>query len=145
MININEIVADFFLVGCTIRKLNIVNDIIFLAGQERMQLSMAVEPTYQGIRDNKHSGIIKMQIDVSAEKKDDQSRNATISVIIEGRFDASDSMDEERFRQLLSVNGAAALYSIARGKLEAITGSVFVNGKVELPFVNFIEYYNQDK
>lgn len=39
------------------------------------------------------------------------------------------------------INGAAALISIARGKIESITSNIFDSGKVVIPFVNVIDYY----
>ncbi len=145
MININEILADFYLVGCSIRNLEINNNLILLTGKEKMQLGIGVEPVYQGVNEGKHSGNVSMQIDISAEKKDDPSKKANVAVTIEGIFNAPAEMEKDQFVQMLSINGAAALYSIARGKIEAITSNSFANGKIEIPIVNFISYYNQDK
>ena len=44
-------------------------------------------------------------------------------------------------KQLVMVNGAAAVVGIARGKVEAITANIFNNGKIVIPFVNIIDYY----
>ena len=33
------------------------------------------------------------------------------------------------------------LFGIARGKIEAISGNIFNNGKITIPFVNVIDYY----
>ena len=45
---------------------------------------------------------------------------------------------------MLSINGAAALYSITRGKTEAISSNVFAKGKIDIPFVNFLNYYDNN-
>ena len=68
MININEITTNFFLVGCSIRHIEISNDLVFLNGNEKIQLEIGVKPVYQGVKNNKHSGTIKMRIDMPNEK-----------------------------------------------------------------------------
>ena len=60
---------------------------------------------------------------------------------IEGAFLSKENADEEAFKELVIVNGAAALIGIARGKIEAISAYIFNNGKVVIPFVNVIDYY----
>ena len=141
MININEITANFYIVGCAIRAMDVQNNIISLTGNEQMELNIGVEPAYHGIEGSNHSGSIRMQIDTFAKKNDDKSKNAEIKIIIEGFFRAGSDMEEEQFKQMVAVNGAAALYSIARGKIESITSNVFAKGKIDIPFVNFIDYY----
>ena len=49
--------------------------------------------------------------------------------------------ESEDFKQLVIINGAAALISIARGKIESITSNIFDSGKVVIPFVHVIDYY----
>lgn len=66
-----------------------------------------------------------------------------ISVTFEALFRSTDSMEEQAFIELLIINGATALYSLARGKIEAISASIFLDGKIVLPFVNIIQYYHQ--
>ena len=142
MININEIVTNFYLIGCAIRQIEIKNDILLLSGKEKMELGIGVEPEYQGIIDKHHSGNVKLTIEISAKREEDLTKSTTISATIEGVFSAHSEMSEEQFKQMLSINGAAALYSIMRGKIEAITSNVFANGKIEIPFVNFMNYYD---
>lgn len=48
---------------------------------------------------------------------------------------------EDEFKQLVAINGAAAIIGLARGKLEAITSNIFNNGKISIPFVNVLDYY----
>ena len=60
---------------------------------------------------------------------------------IEGAFLSTKDVEEENFKQLVLVNGAAAIIGIARGKLEAISGNIFNNGKIVIPFVNIVDYY----
>ena len=48
---------------------------------------------------------------------------------------------EDEFKQLVAINGAAAIIGLVRGKLEAITANIFNNGKISIPFVNVLDYY----
>ena len=60
-----------------------------------------------------------------------------------------ENIDEGLFSQMAidfeveieQTDGAAALISIARGKIESITSNIFDSGKVVIPFVNVIDYY----
>ena len=61
--------------------------------------------------------------------------------ISDQRFD--ELIEQKAFLELLIINGATALYSIARGKMEAISASVFLDGKIVLPFVNIIQFYHE--
>lgn len=60
---------------------------------------------------------------------------------LEGAFLSEGEVDEKSFKQLVGVNGAAAIIGIARGRIEAITSNILNNGKVTIPFVNVIDYY----
>lgn len=60
---------------------------------------------------------------------------------LEGAFLSQGSISEKKFKQLVAVNGAAAIIGIARGKIETLTANIFNNGKIVIPFVNVIDYY----
>jgi hypothetical protein len=60
---------------------------------------------------------------------------------LEGAFISRDGIDEDAFKKLVIINGAAAIIGIARGRIEAMTASVFNNGKIVIPFVNVVDYY----
>ena len=64
-------------------------------------------------------------------------------MVLEGAFLSERNMEEKQFKELVIVNGAAALIGVARGKIEAISANVFNNGKIVIPFVNGIDYYKE--
>ena len=64
-----------------------------------------------------------------------------LDLLIEGAFSAPSSIEEEVLKKLLLINGAAAMYSIASSKVEGITAMTFQSGKLELPMVNIINFY----
>lgn len=64
-----------------------------------------------------------------------------MELALEGAFLSEKGADSKNFKQLVAVNGTSAVISIARGKIETITSSIFNNGKITVPFVNVIDYY----
>ncbi len=80
-------------------------------------------------------------IDFKIEINQAEGQECIIQLSVEGAFLSEENADIEAFRELVIVNGAAALIGIARGKIETITANIFNNGKVVIPFVNVIDYY----
>lgn len=82
-----------------------------------------------------------MTIDFKVEVDQSEEQKFKLEMSLEGAFLSMGEIDEMTFKQLVGVNGAAAIIGMARGKIEAITANIFNNGKVVIPFVNVIEYY----
>lgn len=82
-----------------------------------------------------------MAIDFEIEIEQSENRKFKLELSLEGAFLSDKDIVEEEFKQRVSINGAAALIGIARGKIESITSNIFDSGKVVIPFVNVIEYY----
>lgn len=82
-----------------------------------------------------------MTIDFDVEIEQSEEQKFKLEMSLEGAFLSSRDVDENSFKQLVGVNGAAAIIGMARGKIEAITANIFNNGKVVIPFVNVIDYY----
>jgi len=55
------------------------------------------------------------------------------------------TVSEDTFKELVIINGASAIVGIARGKIEAVSGNIFNNGKIVIPFVNIVDYYKNRK
>ena len=72
-----------------------------------------------------------------------EEKECKIQLLLEGAFGAGKDIEDEKFEELVLVNGAASLIGIARGKIEAISANVFNNGKIVIPFVNVIDYYKK--
>lgn len=70
-----------------------------------------------------------------------EEQECKIQLALEGAFLSKGTAGDEAFKELVIVNGAAALIGIARGKIEAISANIFNNGKIVIPFVNVIDYY----
>ena len=58
-------------------------------------------------------------------------------------FLSDEEVELDTFKELVIINGAAALVGVARGKIEAISANIFNDGKIVIPFVNIIDYYKE--
>ena len=75
------------------------------------------------------------------EVEQSEKHKFIMELSLEGAFLSEGSISEKKFKQLVAVNGAAAIIGIARGKIETLTANIFNNGKIVIPFVNVIDYY----
>ena len=141
--NINQVAADLEMVGCSVRNLSITNDLISIRDDDELHLDLDILPVYEGIIEQDHRGIVVLNLYIDSVRKEREDQKMEISVTFEALFRSTDSMEEQAFIELLIINGATALYSLARGKIEAISASIFLDGKIVLPFVNIIQYYHQ--
>lgn len=141
--NINQVAADLEMVGCSVRNLSITNDLISIRDDDELHLDLDILPIYEGIIEQEHRGRVVLNLHIDSVRKEREDQKMEISVTFEALFRSTDSMEEQAFIELLIINGATALYSLARGKIEAISASIFLDGKIVLPFVNIIQYYHQ--
>ena len=141
--NINQVAADLEMVGCSVRNLSITNDLISIRDDDELHLDLDRLPVYEGIIEQEHRGRVVLNLHIDSVRKEREDQKMEISVTFEALFRSTDSMEEQAFIELLIINGATALYSLARGKIEAISASIFLDGKIVLPFVNIIQYYHQ--
>ena len=84
-----------------------------------------------------------MQVDVSLFKENEELEPDTFRVVIEGVFKASNEITDEKFMELLNVNGGAALFSIARSKIEVLSSITYSEGKIVLPMINILQYFSE--
>ena len=136
---LNLVAAGIELVGTTVRNINVKNDIVDVEKDAKRSFGLNInEPTYE----NTNSGFFsQMTIDFEIEIEQIEGQKCKIELSIEGAFLSTKDVEEENFKQLVLVNGAAAIIGIARGKLEAISGNIFNNGKIVITFVNIVDYY----
>ena len=136
---LNRIATGIKLVGTTIKEISVENNIVNVQKEAKRSFGLNInEPSYENIDE----GIFKqMAIDFEVEIEQTEDRNFKLELSLEGAFLSEKNTEEEDFKQLVIINGAAALISIARGKIESITSNIFDSGKVVIPFVNVIDYY----
>lgn len=136
---LNTIATGIELIGTTVKTLTIDNNIVDAERDGKRNFGINInEPEFQKA-DNKYFAQILIDFEVEINQAEEQ--RCRIHLSIEGAFLSEENANVEVFKELVIVNGAAALIGIARGKLEAITANIFNNGKVVIPFVNVIDYY----
>ena len=136
---LNRIATGIKLVGTTIKEISVENNIVNVQKEAKSSFGLNInEPSFENIDEGLFS---QMAIDFEVEIEQAEDRNFKLELSLEGAFLSEKNTEEEDFKQLVIINGAAALISIARGKIESITSNIFDSGKVVIPFVNVIDYY----
>lgn len=136
---LNRIATGIKLVGTTIKEISVENNIVNVQKEAKRSFGLNInEPSFETIDEGLFS---QMAIDFEVEIEQTEDRNFKLELSLEGAFLSEKNTEEEDFKQLVIINGAAALISIARGKIESITSNIFDSGKVVIPFVNVIDYY----
>lgn len=135
----NLITTGIRLVGATIKTISVENNIVDVEREAKRSFGLNInEPV---LEKSGNDIFAQMVVDFKIEIEQSQTQNCKIELSIEGVFISEQETDEEEFKQLVAVNGAAAIIGIARGKIETITANIFNNGKIVIPFVNVVDYY----
>lgn len=138
---LNLITTGIELIGTTIKSINVENNIVDAEREAKRSFGLNInEPRFEKLDNDYFS---KMSIDFEIDVEQSEEQRCKIELSLEGAFISGKGIDEDTFKQLVIVNGAAAIIGIARGKIETITANIFNNGKVVIPFVNVIEYYKR--
>lgn len=136
---LNIVTTGIELIGTTIKGLHIDNNIVDVEREEKRSFGLNInEPKVEKMEDVFFAQMI-IDFEIEIEQSDEQRCKFGLS--LEGAFISEQNEDEDSFKQLVAVNGAAAIIGIARGKIEAISANIFNNGKIVIPFVNVVEYY----
>lgn len=141
--NFNKITSDLNFLGCTIRELKLTNNIVSLSADVIKKFGMDVVPSEINVNEETRFGKLLLKIVVELEEKNENA--GIIELVIEGAFSVPILIDEGTFKELILINGATALYSIGRSKIENITASTFLNGKIIIPMINIYDFYKEKK
>lgn len=136
--DITECKSEFEFLGSSVKKLTLTNDFINFPYGENAERFFDVEYSLHDIseHDEKMVGYVDLYVDVLLKSEEKQSK---MQLVIEGCFSRNKTENTEppvSFESLLSVNGCALLYSVARAVLLATTSLVFKTGSVSLPMIN---------
>lgn len=138
----NVIATGIELIGTRINYISVKNSIDSLRKDAKRSMGLNIhEPL---VREEGGLFISKMTIDFEIVVDQDEEQNLSLQLSVEGVFLSQRGIEEEKFLQLVVVNGAAAIIGIARGKIESITASVFSEGKIVIPFVNVLDFYREE-
>lgn len=136
---LNMLATGIELVGTTVRTLNVDNNIVDVERDGKRSFGLNInEPEFQKT-DNRF--FAQMSIDFEVEINQSEEQECKIELTLEGAFLSQEEVEESAFKELVIVNGAAALVGIARGKIESLSANIFNNGKIVIPFVNIMDYY----
>ena len=137
----NKYLADFQIIGNSIRNLKIKNDFISLKEKndtkKKIDISHSIVSVEEMLEEKIILGTIVLNIKVSISSN---KKKYNLDMVIEGCFNAPLEMGEDTFVNMLKVNGITSLYSIARGFVQSTTSQTLVEGNVLLPMLNVVAY-----
>lgn len=136
---LNVVASGIEIVGATVKTITVENNIVDIERGAKRSFGLNInEPQFENIGE---SFFAQMTVDFDIEIEQSEDQKCKIKLALEGAFISRDGIDEDAFKKLVIINGAAAIIGIARGRIEAMTASVFNNGKIVIPFVNVVDYY----
>ena len=137
----NKITAELDFVGSSVHNVEIKSDMIRISNSTKKSFGLDIKCSKPLVKDNEKFGKLLMQVEVSLFKEDEELESDSFKIVIEGVFKASNETSDEKFMELLNVNGGAALFSIARSKIEMLSSMTYAEGKIVLPMINIIQYF----
>lgn len=137
----NKISAELDFVGSSVHNVEIKSDMIRISNSTKKIFGLDIKCSKPLVKDNEKFGKLLMQVEVSLFKEDEELEPDSFKIVIEGVFKASNETSDEKFMELLNVNGGAALFSIARSKIEMLSSMTYAEGKIVLPMINIIQYF----
>ncbi len=139
--NTKEIKSEFQFVGNSIYNLDLHNDFISIPDgdfSKEFDVSYDIESITED--ENDIWGIINLYVDCvikpNAETDTDELSEFNLKLILNGCFKDVKGISKEDFTKLLSINGCAALYSVARSIIISISAQSVVSGSIVLPMIN---------
>ena len=141
--DLNQITTNFNIITTVVHKLSARCRMFKISDDNSKEFSLDIKCSKPTIDENEMFGKLLMQITVSVLQENTELPADQFDLIIEGVFASPADISEDEFLQMLNINGGAALYSIARAKLEAFSSLIYAEGKILLPMVNIVQYFNQ--
>ena len=137
----NKITADLVFLASSIHIIDIKANRVRIQDEINRRFGIDLKYSQPLLQDDGKYGKLLLQVDVSVGNEDDELKPDSFRVIIEGLFKVSPEYDDAAFLELLNINGGAALYSIARSKIEVLSSMTYTEGKIVLPMINMMEYF----
>lgn len=136
-----EIQSDFQMIGNFIKKMNVSNVFLELPPMDQLNYSLEAEYDNVSIEPQKNGGFIgsiDLWVKVIAKKKGGKEKISLLLILNGGFFDSCVKKEED-FEKFLTINGAASLYSIARGIIIGLSSASMNGGQIILPMINFFK------
>ena len=141
--NLNQIIANLSIVSTALHSIEVDARMSDITEDTPMEFGLDIKYSDPVIEGQTKYGRLLLKINVIVKSAKKTEKPDTFQMVMEGVFAADSSMEDSKFLPLLNINGGAALYSIARAKLEAISGITYSSGKILLPMINMVEYYRE--
>ena len=142
MININQIIANLDIVTACVHNIKMTCNMQKIPETCKKEFSMDIKCSRIKLEGDVKVGKLLMQLDISMTPSGEDMVSDTFEIVIEGIFKSPAEISDAEFLKLLNINGGAALYSIARSKIETISSLTYSEGKIMLPMINMVQYYN---
>ena len=141
--NLNQVTANLDFVTSSIHSLNVNSKMLRISNANKREFGLDIKCSKPSTTDNIKYGKLLMHVDVSVMHENADLAPDTFDLVIEGVFSSPADISDDEFMSLLNINGGAALYSIARAKIETISSLTYSDGKILLPMINIIQYYQE--
>ena len=141
--NLNQVAANLDIVTSVVHTFNANCKMFKISDENKKEFSLDIKCSEPTVGEDAKFGKLLMQLNVSIMSENTELSPDTFELVVEGVFSSPSSISDDEFMGLLNVNGGAALYSIARAKIEAISSLIYAEGKILLPMVNIIQYYQE--
>lgn len=139
--DLNKITADLDFINSVIHRVEVKSDMVKISNDTKKSFGLDVKCSAPVVKDDLKFGKLLMQVDVLLFKDDESLDPDTFKIVIEGIFKTTAAIPDEKFMELLNVNGGAALFSIARSKIETLSSLTYSEGKIVLPMINMLQYF----
>lgn len=133
--------ADIQYLGSFLTECSFNNNIIDAVSQCELthQLSVSISEQVPIDDPSKKAAYVRLILDGVYSLQDGSEASYKYHMVIHGKFMIDKSVPDEDFEAKLWFNGSAAVYGIARSKMEVMSSMVLNHGKIELPMVNMYE------
>ncbi len=137
----NEFSSNIQYKSSFITECELKNNLVDIGEDAELQSSVKVAVSNPYVLEDSHewSGRVRLTLDGGYSVSESKDAQCKYHIVLIGDFAAPAETKREDFVSALWLNASTALYSIARGKLEAISSMVFNNGKIVLPMINMME------
>lgn len=133
--NPKEVMADFQFLGNRVSKLIIETKRIKEKGRVELTHDFDYKITETSQQDNSFLGMLQLSVQVKAKIKN--KILFKIDLAMEGAFAGnSEKITEEKFIEMLEMNGLANLINISRAYLVGVSAQSGINPPVRIPMIN---------
>lgn len=141
--NLNQITAELDFVSACVKSINVKTHLSKISDGNDKEFGMDIKCSKPEVHGDRKTGCLRMQVFVRIKPENQTGEDDEFDIVLDGKFTSNADVADDKFLRLLNINGGAALYAIARTKIEALSALTYEDGKVLLPMINIIQYYQE--